>query len=387
MWLYNILLFLIGFFYIILNYYNENINNSKCNQLSAKSITINSKKVYLLLIFIPMILISALRSVNIGNDTDTYHQLYITASAMNWNDFIDMNNIRWEKGFLILNVILSNISSNPQLIVALSSIISLFLVFRFIYNYSENPALSIFLFITMRFFFFFMSNIRQSLAISIILLSYDYIIKKKFIPFMICVLLAAQFHSTAIVFLLAYFLEKIKNNKKVIAFIITITFVAFLKFDAFMNLAFKISPGRYSNYVNTTYFQDATNLANILNFLVTIVLIIFFINAISLTKDEKNSMFNKKKDNNELFFYFLLISVCCGLLAIRFGMFGRIQHYFNIFSIIIVPSIVKRFKRNNERIFILFLIIVCFFSYNQIIMIFRPEWQHIYPYELYFNLY
>lgn len=48
-------------------------------------------------------------------------------------------------------------------------------------------------------------TIRQFLAISIIVLSYKYIEEKKMIKYLLCILIAMQFHSSAIIGVIIYF--------------------------------------------------------------------------------------------------------------------------------------------------------------------------------------
>lgn len=375
MWLYNSLLVFIGLTKIIYkNNQHEEMYNSTCIKKSG-SLTINAKKLYMIIVFFPLLIVSALRSVNIGNDTDTYHYIFNISTYTSFNDFIEMNAHRWEKGFLAFTKLISSISDNPQVLIAISSIISLFFVGRFIYLYSKKPALSVFLFITMRFYFFFMSNIRQSIALGLILFSYDFIKKKKIIPFSIVILIAAQFHSTAIVFFLAYFIDKIKYSKKYLIGSVLITGLIFIEFDSFMKIILTVSPDKYMNYVNTSYYIDATNVANVANFATTLA--VLFLSY--MFKYYKNS------DKSEISFYYLLVAVCLGLLSIKFGMLSRIQHYFYIFSIVLIPNMMTKSNDKYTKLITGFIIVICFFLYHLIILALRPEWQNVYPYELFFN--
>jgi hypothetical protein len=383
MWLYTILLVFLGLAKIICTNDKSYSNFNNKLIIQSKASNMNCKKIYLCLTFLPLFLISALRSINIGNDTIVYHRLYTISSNMNLPTLIEIYGNRWENGFLIFNKVLSRINLDPQFMIIISSFISLFLVFRFIYKYSRSPALSLFLFITMRFYFFFMSNIRQAIALGVILLSYDYLKKRKLIPFIILVLIATQFHSTAIVFLAAYYIDKLKFTKKTTLIFIIATIVIFLGFDVFMNFVLNIVPAKYSNYVNTTYYLEAMNLANIANFMTTLaVLLLSYV--FKYHRIDRGSELIKYSEKSYISYYFLLTSVCLGLLTIRFGMFSRIQHYFYIFSIVLIPEIISRIKDKNLRVMITFVTVTMFCLYHIVILIFRPEWQHVYPYELFF---
>lgn len=61
---------------------------------------------------------------------------------------------------------------------------------------------------------------RQFLALSIIVYSINYIFKKKFYKFILCILIASLFHSSAWLFLPAYYLNKKLSIKKIILFLL-----------------------------------------------------------------------------------------------------------------------------------------------------------------------
>ncbi len=63
--------------------------------------------------------------------------------------------------------------------------------------------------------FFSITGTRQTIATAILLWSYKFIIEKKFIKFVILVLIASLFHVTALVFILLYFISEIKKPKLV----------------------------------------------------------------------------------------------------------------------------------------------------------------------------
>lgn len=353
------------------------LNNKKNNY----TIRVKPKTIFLILCYIPLMLLCALRSVNIGNDTITYHQLYAQSIGISWREYFIMKESRWETGYLLLNKMLSSISENPQLIIIVSSIISIYLVIRFIHKYSKNPYISIYLFVTMRFYVFYMSNIRQSLALGIIMLSYDFIVSRKIVPFIISVLIASQFHTTAIVFIFAYPILNLPYKRKLILNILIFSTITFIFFNPIMKIITMYAPAKYSNYINTVYFLEATNLANIMNFCVAFAILIFFLLKYKgiYFKEMKYSVSERTR-----FMYLLLISVSFALISIKFGMAARIQYYFYIFSIVIIPNMISEIKEQKSKNIVTFYILMCFFMYFTIIMIFRPDWQRVYPYELFF---
>lgn len=96
------------------------------------------------------------------------------------------------------------------------TIIAMFFVFsvyRLIQRYSKNPALSFIVVISLGLLNFSMSALRQTIAISIIFFSYEYLKDKKLIKFLIIIILAALFHRTVLIFALAYPVYHLKASK------------------------------------------------------------------------------------------------------------------------------------------------------------------------------
>lgn len=335
-------------------------------------------KIVIKILFAILIILSALRSINIGNDTVTYHQLFINVSNTPFESLSDIYSLRWEMGFIYLIKILSYISSSPQIIIVVSSIFIYITLYKFVYSYSNNIVLSIFLFMTMRYYFFFLSNIRQSIAICIILIAFDLLNKDKLVLSVFTVILAYLFHTTSIVFLVVIAFKKIKYTNRKMGLILLFSIIIFAFFNQlydFINLFFPI---KYQNYVNTSYFLESDNLANTLN---CIIFFLIFLFCHFFYKRNNNTELVKSNNFNLLF---PLLSFVFSLIAIKFGMATRIQYYFSIFLIVIIPNIITQLTISRNKKIINIVIICSFFLYHILILLFKPEWQHVYPYEVFF---
>ena len=86
----------------------------------------------------------------------------------------------------------------------------------FLYKFSKQPYIGLVAVLSL-FYSFTFTGIRQTVALAIVFLSLRFISEKKLIPFILSVLVASLFHSTAIIMLPAYFIAKLKIhpiNKK-----------------------------------------------------------------------------------------------------------------------------------------------------------------------------
>ena len=77
----------------------------------------------------------------------------------------------------------------------------------------------------------YLSNVgfvRQQVAMAILLFSIVYIIKRKFIPFLLLVLIASGFHYSALVFLLAWWIFNINVSRKIIILSVIISVLSYV---------------------------------------------------------------------------------------------------------------------------------------------------------------
>ena len=83
-------------------------------------------------------------------------------------------------------------------------------VYKQIQYYSTNPSISFLAILTLGLYGFVFSGLRQTLAFGILLFSYPHLKNKHFFRFVLLVVLAAMFHSTALIFLVVYPIYQLK---------------------------------------------------------------------------------------------------------------------------------------------------------------------------------
>ncbi len=335
-------------------------NNSRLN-----------KKIYLAINFLIFTMLAAFRDISIGNDTYTYFNLFKTVQ----NESIDVLKNRFEVGYLWLNKLLGLISSNPQILFIITSIIIMTGFSILIYKYSNSVWMSVFLFYSLGYFGASMNTIRQCIAMTIIFLAYHFILENKIKLFLISVILATTFHKTAIVFLVAYPLLKMPLNKKNIFIMICGTLMGLLAFNKIFDLIINVFP-IYSYYENGKYIEGGIKLASIIN---TIVLLCIFLLGVIVQKECSKDLTKDMQLMNK----FIFISICISILSFKFNLLDRLSDYFSVFSIIFLPNIIKKIKQSNRRIIYIYSVISLFFIYYTIILHIRPEWNQIYPYKFF----
>ena len=341
-------------------------------------------KIYLGLIFSLFYLLLAFRHETVGNDTAAYFDAYHRISGLSFSDLLDYEG-RFEIGYLFINRILSWLISDPQFLLIITGIFILVSNARFIYRYSNIVWLSVLWYFLWRYFDANMNIIRQAIALGCILYSYSFLRIRRFWPFLLWVVIAACFHISAIVFIISWFVTKIRFRVNyLIGYVFGLLITCFLS-SYFINLLFKYNIV-YAYYIDSDYLSGG-KIAPLLNLLVNLCIIGIGIKTGSYKYPAK-SEWNKGKlrviyDNN-IMLNLLLVASFIQVIGLSFAMLERVAAYFQIFSIVFLPNSLKCIRRKEWYILSLFLVILVSIAYYLIIITYRPDWNKVYPYRFCF---
>lgn len=183
---------------------------------------VHPKRKYLILIISMIVFILAF-NYQMGSDWLSYQRIYdIRITPYEFKDIIFNNPFHQEKGYILLNLIGKKLRLNYESFMGLLLSFSIISILKIGVKKASNSYIFVFVIIVKYMLIASLEpTIRQFLAISIIVLSYKYIEEKKMIKYLLCILIAMQFHSSAIIGVIIYFLDKINITlKKVIILII-----------------------------------------------------------------------------------------------------------------------------------------------------------------------
>lgn len=133
---------------------------------------------------------------------------------------IGMKKLGWEIGFVGLMKTFYYLFGNYYVLQFAATLFLLFAVNRLYSRYSSYPVLSISLFVFLFLFTILMAQVRQSIALGIVLLATPYIFDKKFLPFVVTVGIASLFHVSAVLALPLYFLNRPINKYVAVVFVV-----------------------------------------------------------------------------------------------------------------------------------------------------------------------
>lgn len=153
---------------------------------------------------IAMVLFVGLRTQY--NDTDNYEYIYNGVSK-NIGLFEDLS---WQMGgnplFNLTNRILVRLGFSTQSFLMFCSVIAVGINLWFLRKYSCNIPLTIFLYIALDCYSFNMAAIKQCLAMALAMVAVDRALQKKYVSFVLWILVAAYFHPYALMYILVPFL-------------------------------------------------------------------------------------------------------------------------------------------------------------------------------------
>ena len=335
----------------------------------------NNNKTFLFITFLELFFISGFRNWHVGNDTSSYVNNFIAAFSC-----FDLSNLYMEKGYIIFNKILSLFTHNPQAILIVTSFFILSAIIGFIHKYSKFVFLSTLLFVILQ-FSTTLNIVRQYIAIIIVLLSFNFVLKRQFIQFLLCCLLATTFHTSAIVSIVWYFIYPLNIKIKNIVNILIITIIIYIFFAPLLDKIIQ-TLGRYQSYMGNILLGEEIKVASIIKTLINFIVFIFcFISYFFIYTNRRcNTKFVLR---SQFLLLSSLLALCIQFVSIRGTVLERVAFYFSFFNIISIPAFINCYSK-GIKILLIFIIFGLFIFYSSIIFIYRPEWNHVLPFEFCF---
>ncbi len=194
-----------------------------------------AKKGYYILGCLLLLLVVGLRSERTGNDTIGYVNRFLSINEVGWGNIY--KEFHKDQGYYIFVKLIRTVTDLPVVFLLVTAFMSLIGIFDLIWRNAKQPILALCYYILLGNFLFILTGIRQSIAMSICMLSMRYIQKKSFIKFLLLILLAAQFHHSAYIFIVMYFLGRQKANGINLLLNILGTIVAYFSYESLLEIA------------------------------------------------------------------------------------------------------------------------------------------------------
>lgn len=323
------------------------------------------------------------RDLSIGTDVGVYGNQFfqMAAKSLNFSDYV--NSLKGiygasgatEYGYLFLNYIVSRITSNTHLFLFVIGLIVNGIIYSSIYLLRNQISL-VLGWLTYCFLFFgtTLNLLRQSVAISLVLLGVVLLYKKYVRKSLIIFILAILFHNSAVFALLIYFIgfliNKINLSYKIkrVLFIFTVFVVLMPQIVGFLN-TYGLLNDKYYQYVSDV--SNGIGLNSISIRLPMLLLIVFII------WHKRNNI-----DKYNLWLYVLVVQESLLIPLQSMGnTVARLMLYFGIVKIIAYPMALEEITTKNritlQIIKLCYVLLLMLIFYEQTIVAGNNE---IYPF-------
>lgn len=247
------------------------------------------------------------------------------------------NNTNMEMGYSFIYYLVNLLRLPGQCVIAGMNLISIGCLAKLIKRYSPNWCLSLLLFLPL-YFQFDMHAARTAAAISISALSITYAYKRQPVRFLLVIFAASLFHKTAFIVLPLYFIVKIKVNlyMGMMTILAEMCLVYFIGIDRVVLLILDKLPMKlfYLKYLGYAKSQVYGYRFSLLDPRLWLFILIFILAKLICKNAEKLE---------ELFIKCCFLNVSLLILFSEHTFIAyRLSAFFNIYSIILIPMLLRR---------------------------------------------
>ena len=275
--------------------------------------------------------------------------------------------------FYSVECLLKSVTNDSQWLIFLTSLITQWCFVRFFKRYSEHFCFSIFIYFTLGTFIFSLAALKQVLGMAILTLSFPYLEKKKWLPYYLIVFIAMMVHTYSIAFAVLP-LFQIRPWRMFTYLFMVVTVVLMMNFESAITAFMEQANDLGKTLADYEVFDDHTiNLFRLAVYAVPPVVSLAF---------QKWVLYGSDRMDHVLI-HMSIISLAFMVMGTQAGanMFARMATYFELGTICILPTMLK--KTFDERSFRLITAAACvcflgFFVYaNAINIDFGQEYRSV----------
>ena len=208
----------------------------------------NAKKIILIVFSIQVTLIVGTRTITTGADTFNYYQIF-SYLQQNPNDFLHTSNVlvnNVEILYRLVCVVCGKVGIGFYGANILIAAATMYFFSCAVYKMTDDVLISIFLYNSMFFVNNMMNQMRASLVFAIVLYATTFLLENKIVHFSFWTILAAGFHTSALIALALIPLYQMYISRRVKILYVVLTFVS----TQLLGIAYKlISLTNYGRYL------------------------------------------------------------------------------------------------------------------------------------------
>lgn len=304
-------------------------------------------------LFLYLFLASALKSTHLTGDLVSYSNTFSKLHNETYETFFQrwLNGAQKDPTFYAFAKLLSSVGVNIWGWFAVIAMLFAASVTHIIKKYSPIPFISCLALVSLEIFGFSMSGLRQTMALSFICFAYPFILERKLKNYLLCMLMAWAFHSSALVFLPVYWLGSYRIGAKQIMILAICVglcvLVPSLIRNSLGNLAWNESIANYQYQKSSLTWSGFIIQASIFAFC--------FFYRHSVTKNKINIL--------TICLNCMAIGLCFQAMASIIAEAFRAAYYYNLCNIIAIPIVIAAQQKHRDRVIMAFAISALLFLY------------------------
>ena len=289
-----------------------------------------------------------------GNDTQTYRQMYERIpDGIEAILSVDWTDLAAAPGHQFISGCLKYIGASTQDYFMFFALTSVPVYLWFIRKYTCNLTLSVYFFITMGVYVFSMAAVKQTAAVALLLIAADRAFEKKYLQFVLWLLVAELFHPYAFVYLIVPLMSFIPWTWKTYV-LLAGTAVVSMGLSRLMSGILAMTDALGGDYSATEFLGAGVNIFRVLVVWVPVGLSFLARKYIRVNSDRiSNYIINLTMVNAMVMFV--------GLFGTA-NYFGRLANYFLIFQTLSLPLIFNYFTKQSKKLLIV-AAVLCYFVF------------------------
>lgn len=298
-------------------------------------------KIYCGLVAFQWILISGLRHVSIGADTEVYYDSFEAAKNVSWSklfgnlyDYIFNGLETKDPGYFIFQKFFQIFCDDYQVYLIFIAFIFTSFMAIWIYKNSADPCFSFILYSVLFYAFYALTGHRQTIATALIVfLGYKYIKERKLVKFALIAFVAYTIHKSSVVFIPYYFIANIHITPLyVLISLIMVLAVVLMGKSIYGPLAEALGfDEKQIDYA----VGGAETYAAVLTLMCIIILCFYY-------------FYKGRTENSTRFFNITLLTLMSSLLVFQNQSFMRIQQYYSLFLCVSFPEVINSFEKKSR---------------------------------------
>lgn len=307
----------------------------------------DNKKLYCTVAALQWIFLSSARHMSVGNDTYQYATRFLEVKYTSWSkifsnllDYIkNPFSARYEfkdPGYDLLEKIFQIFTDEYRFWLLFIAVLFTVSMSVWIYKNSEMPWLSFIIYSSLFFAFYAVTGHRQTIATALIVfIGYKYIKERKLWKFLGLSLLAFLIHKSAIVFVPFYFIANMNITALKSVFILVGSYVfSLVGKSIYAPLAYTLGFGEEQIEESV---GGAGTYATIL-LLICIFTLICYPNV------------KERREDSKFLYNAIFMTIFTTLFVYQQQAFMRVQQYYSLFIMIMIPEIVMSFEKRQRAL-------------------------------------